>query len=93
MPVAFILGAMAGLALVYGIAPLSRNAAPEAACRPAAEAAKRLEPYARGEVAALTPAKAPIRVSDLTFRDGNDVQLQSKAGQPLARYFPEIVEP
>ncbi|HWN96487.1 MAG TPA: ATP-dependent DNA ligase, partial [Methylomirabilota bacterium] len=28
----------------------------------------------------------------LVFRDGNDVQLQSKAGQPLARYFPEIVE-
>jgi len=71
MPVAFILGAMAGLALVYGIAPLSRNAAPDAACRPAAEAAKRLEPYARGEVAALTPAKAPIRVSNLSFRDGN----------------------
>src|SRR5215212_9876131 len=28
----------------------------------------------------------------LVFRDGKDVQLQSKAGQPLARYFPEIVE-
>jgi ATP-dependent DNA ligase len=28
----------------------------------------------------------------LVFRDGDDVQLQSKAGQPLARYFPEIVE-
>src|ERR1700736_5181390 len=28
----------------------------------------------------------------LAFRDGRDVQLQSKAGQPLARYFPEIVE-
>ena len=28
----------------------------------------------------------------LAFRDGDDVQLQSKAGQPLARYFPEIVE-
>ena len=27
----------------------------------------------------------------LAFRDGRDVQLQSKAGQPLARYFPEIV--
>src|SRR5437016_5843820 len=27
----------------------------------------------------------------LAFRDGPDVFLQSKAGQPLARYFPEIV--
>jgi len=27
----------------------------------------------------------------LAFRDGEDVQLQSKAGQPLARYFPEVV--
>src|ERR1051326_2774765 len=28
----------------------------------------------------------------LAFRDGDKVYLQSKAGQPLARYFPEIVE-
>src|SRR5436190_6177956 len=28
----------------------------------------------------------------LAFRDGDAVQLQSKSGQPLARYFPEIVE-
>jgi ATP-dependent DNA ligase len=28
----------------------------------------------------------------LVFRDGDQVELQSKAGQPLARYFPEIVE-
>jgi ATP-dependent DNA ligase len=28
----------------------------------------------------------------LAFRDGGDVFLQSKAGQPLARYFPELVE-
>jgi len=27
----------------------------------------------------------------LVFRDGDHVELQSKAGQPLARYFPEIV--
>jgi ATP-dependent DNA ligase len=27
----------------------------------------------------------------LAFRDGRDVALQSKAGQPLGRYFPEIV--
>jgi len=28
----------------------------------------------------------------LVFRDGEKVELQSKAGQPLARYFPEMVE-
>jgi ATP-dependent DNA ligase len=28
----------------------------------------------------------------LVFRDGDRVELQSKAGQPLTRYFPEIVE-
>ena len=28
----------------------------------------------------------------LAFRDGDDVQLQSKAGQPLERYFPDLVD-
>lgn len=28
----------------------------------------------------------------LVFRDGDNVELQSKAGQPLARYFPEMVD-
>jgi ATP-dependent DNA ligase len=28
----------------------------------------------------------------IAFRDGADVYLQSKSGQPLARYFPDIVE-
>src|SRR5689334_10143940 len=28
----------------------------------------------------------------LAFKDGEKVELQSKAGQPLARYFPEVVE-
>lgn len=28
----------------------------------------------------------------LAFRDGDEVFLQSKSGQPLARYFPEVVE-
>jgi ATP-dependent DNA ligase len=28
----------------------------------------------------------------LVFRDGRRIQLQSKSGQPLARYFPELVE-
>ena len=28
----------------------------------------------------------------VAFRDGTKIELQSKAGQPLARYFPEVVE-
>src|SRR5687768_2521158 len=28
----------------------------------------------------------------IAFRDGKTVTLQSKAGQPLTRYFPELVE-
>jgi ATP-dependent DNA ligase len=28
----------------------------------------------------------------LVFRDGNEVYLQSKSGQPLARYFPDVVD-
>jgi ATP-dependent DNA ligase len=28
----------------------------------------------------------------IVFRDGDTVAIQSKAGQPLARYFPEVVE-
>ena len=28
----------------------------------------------------------------LAFRDGQTIQMQSKSGQPLERYFPELVE-
>lgn len=28
----------------------------------------------------------------IAFRDGSSIELQSKAGQPLTRYFPELVE-
>jgi ATP-dependent DNA ligase len=28
----------------------------------------------------------------LVFRDGDSIELQSKSGQPLARYFPELVD-
>lgn len=28
----------------------------------------------------------------IAFRDGDEIQLQSKAGKPLARYFPDVVE-
>jgi thiol-disulfide isomerase/thioredoxin len=63
-------GAAAGLAAVYGIAALARNAATEPDCRPTVELVKRVAPLARGEVAALAVAAKPSRIPDLIFRDG-----------------------
>jgi len=63
-----IAGVAVGLAAVYGIGAMQRNPA-DAACRPAAELAKRLVPLARGEVAAVGIAADPRRLPDLTFID------------------------
>jgi len=65
-------GVAIGLAAVYGIGAMQRNADP--VCRPAAELAKRLAPLARGEVAAISIAAAPRQLPDLAFNDA--------AGQP-----------
>lgn len=69
-----LLGGLAGvgaaLAGIYGMGALVRNAAVPEACRPAAALAQNLAPLARGEVAALNPAKSPIRLTELAFRDG-----------------------
>jgi thiol-disulfide isomerase/thioredoxin len=67
--VAAAAAAVLALAAVYGIAGFARNPAGGAACRQAADAAKRLAPLVRGEVAALAVASNPIRVPDLTFQD------------------------
>jgi thiol-disulfide isomerase/thioredoxin len=71
MPAAFILGAMAGLAVVYGMGGFQRNAGFDPACRPAADLAKKLTPLFKGEIAALAPAASPIRPTHLSFRDGD----------------------
>jgi thiol-disulfide isomerase/thioredoxin len=70
-----IAGAVVGLAGVYGIATLSRNVGGDAACRPAAELAKKVAPFARGEMAAVNVAKIPLKLPALTFQDA--------AGKPL----------
>jgi thiol-disulfide isomerase/thioredoxin len=62
-------GALAGLAGVYGIGGFQRNAQADPACRPAVEIAKRIAPFAHGEVAAVTVAAEPFRVPSLTFAD------------------------
>jgi thiol-disulfide isomerase/thioredoxin len=63
-----VAGVAIGLAAVYGIKTMERNA-PEAACAQAAETARRLAPLARGEVAAFAVADPSRRLPDLAFRD------------------------
>jgi thiol-disulfide isomerase/thioredoxin len=65
-----IAGVAVGLAAVYGIGAMQRNA-PDTACRPAADLAKRLGPLARGEVAGVTLAAEPRRLPDLAFNDAD----------------------
>lgn len=68
-----ILGGLAGVAValtgIYGMGALVRKSAVPEACRPAAQLAQKLQPLARGEVAALAPAKSPIPLSMIAFRD------------------------
>lgn len=71
---ALIAGAVAGWAGIYGIGALKRNAAGDPACRAAVETAQTLAPLNRGEVAALTLAKAPLRLPDLAFRDASGAE-------------------
>jgi thiol-disulfide isomerase/thioredoxin len=68
-------GVIVGLAGVYGITALSRNAAGDKACRPAVALSAKVAPYARGEVAAVNVAKSPLKVPDLTFQDASGKKL------------------
>ncbi|MCF8478195.1 MAG: TlpA family protein disulfide reductase [Pseudolabrys sp.] len=72
---ACLAGGLVGLAGVYGIATLTRNApgpaAKDAACAPAVELAKKVAPFARGEVAAVNVAKSPLMLPDLAFQDAS----------------------
>jgi thiol-disulfide isomerase/thioredoxin len=68
---AVAIGAVIGFAGVYGIGGLKRNAAGDPACRGAVDLAAKIAPLARGEVAALTMATAPLRLPDLAFEDAD----------------------
>jgi thiol-disulfide isomerase/thioredoxin len=70
-----VAGVVVGLAGVYGIATLTRNAGGDAACRPAVALAKKVAPFARGEVAAVNIAKSPLKLPNLTFQDAAGKQL------------------
>jgi thiol-disulfide isomerase/thioredoxin len=78
-------GIGAGVAGIYGMGAVMRNAAVPEACRPAAALAQTLQPLARGEVAALNPAKSPVRVADLSFQDaaGKERKLSDWQGKTV----------
>jgi thiol-disulfide isomerase/thioredoxin len=80
-----IAGLAVGLAGVYGFSALTRNAGGDPACQPAVELAKKLAPFARGEVAAVNVAKSPLKIPDLAFMDatGKPLSLASFRGRTL----------
>ncbi|MFT6673786.1 MAG: thiol-disulfide isomerase/thioredoxin [Afipia broomeae] len=67
--VSVIIAAAAGMGGVYGIGGLMRNAHAQAQCAPAVDLARKIAPFAKGEVAALTMATAPLQLPDLAFED------------------------
>src|SRR5581483_8831269 len=67
---AVLVGGVIGLAGVYGIGGLSRNAG-DPNCRAATDLAKTLTPLIHGEVAALNPATAGLKIPDVTFQDAS----------------------
>jgi thiol-disulfide isomerase/thioredoxin len=69
-----IAGVAVGLAGVYGINLFLGKSAIDPACRPAIETAQRMAPFARGEVAAMSAASRPVRLPDMTFRDGSGAE-------------------
>ncbi len=83
-------GVAIGLAGVYGIATLTgnlfgKNAAKDAVCRPAVELAAKVASFAKGEVAAVSMAKNPLQVPNLTFQDaaGKALTLENWRGRTV----------
>jgi thiol-disulfide isomerase/thioredoxin len=68
---AVLIGAAIGFAGLYGVGNFRRPAAGNSPCGPAVALAHRLAPLARGEVAALTMATAPLKLPDLAFEDAD----------------------
>ncbi len=64
-------GLVVGFAGVYGFSVLSGNAGGDPACRPAVALAKKVAPFARGEVAAVSVATRPLKIPNLAFTDAS----------------------
>jgi thiol-disulfide isomerase/thioredoxin len=70
-----IAGLGLGLAGVYGVSALRGNAGGDPACRPAVSLAKKVAPFARGQVAAVNVATRPLKIPDLAFEDASGKKL------------------
>jgi thiol-disulfide isomerase/thioredoxin len=64
-----------GLAGVYGVSTLTRNASADKACRPAVQLASKIAPLARGAVAAVNVAKSPLKLPNFAFKDSTGKEL------------------
>jgi thiol-disulfide isomerase/thioredoxin len=82
---AVVAGAIAGALAVYFMAVGDGNRTLAGDCAPAAAAAKRLAPLARGEVAAFRVSDPPERMEGLAFKDpdGADTTLSAFAGRTV----------
>ncbi|MEJ2375520.1 MAG: TlpA disulfide reductase family protein [Pseudolabrys sp.] len=81
---AAIAGLAVGLAGVYGFSALRGNAG-DPACRRAIALAKKVAPFARGEVAAVNVATRPLELPNLSFNnaDGKPVNLADFRGRTV----------
>ena len=66
-----VVGVTVGLAGIYGIGRLMGNAGTDPACKGAVETARRIAPFARGEVAAVGVAKTSKILPSLAFKDAS----------------------
>jgi thiol-disulfide isomerase/thioredoxin len=69
---AAVLAGLGALAAVYGVGGLARNPG-DPACRSAQDLARRIEPLAHGEVAAVRPAEDARKLPVLAFQDAGGV--------------------
>jgi thiol-disulfide isomerase/thioredoxin len=86
-PLVAVIALVAALAFLYGTKAFNRNeaAAGSKICTASQAAAARLNPFARGQVAALALSNAPQPMPELTFAgaDGNPVKLSSFRGRDI----------
>lgn len=80
---ALVLGAVTGVAAVYGIADPSANTA--SSCSTTAAQLDRLRPLAKGPIAAVLVEDKPLRLPELSFKDGGGrtVTLSSLRGKTV----------
>ena len=69
-----VVGVAVGLAGIYGIGRLMGNAGTDPACKGAVETARRIAPFARGEVAAVGVVKASKTLPPLAFKDASGTE-------------------